>query len=232
MGADPSLVTAMRTALAEEGDAAKAPGMRAYMKSEMPYRGVATPEQKVIFRTVLREHPIADRITWQDTVLELWDGAGFREERYAALAVVAHPAYAGHLGPHALPLLDHLIVTGAWWDYVDTLATRTVGPLVRAHPAELVPVMLAWSRDDDMWRQRTSIIHQVGAKRAVDTDLLAACIEPSLGSKEFFLRKAIGWALRDHAWHDPSWVQRYVRAHEDRLSGLSRREALKNCGPG
>ncbi len=236
MTADAGLVAALRAGLAAGADPAKAPAMQAYMKSVMPYRGVASPGQKLIFAQVLAAHPMTDRRTWQDTVRELWDGAQFREERYGAIALLADRRYAAYRDPATIPLIDHLIVTGAWWDHVDGLATRTVGPLVRAYPAEGVPLMLRWAVDDDssanLWRRRTAIIHQVGGKAAVVTDLLVACIEPSLASKEFFLRKAIGWALRDLAWSRPEWVQAYVRSHEGELSGLSRREALKNCGPG
>jgi 3-methyladenine DNA glycosylase AlkD len=206
--------------------------MQAYMKSALPFRGVPRPGQKAIFAKLLSEHSLPDQVAWHDTVLELWDDAGFREERYAAIALLNHRAYAAYVDPSAMPLVDHLVVTGAWWDYVDVLAIRTVGPLVRAHPAELVPLMLRWSTDDDLWRRRTAILHQVGAKAATDRDLLVTCIAPSLPSKEFFLRKAIGWSLRDLAWHDPRWVQKYVRDHAAELSGLSAREALKNCGPG
>ena len=233
--ADPAvvaLVAAMRDGLAALADPTRAPAMQAYMKSDLPFRGVAGPAQRVLFTRVLRAHPLADPTSWADTVRQLWDAASYREERYAAIAVVADPAYARFLDPTVLPLLEHLVVTGAWWDHVDALATRTIGPLVRAYPAELVPVMVAWSREPDLWRRRTAILHQVGAKDATDTELLSVCLEPSLGSREFFLRKAIGWALRDLAWRDPGWVQTYVRAHADVLSGLSRREALKNCGPG
>ena len=91
-------------------------------------------------------------------------------------------------------------------------------------------VMLAWSTDDDMWKRRSAILCQIKAKDRTDLDLLYACIEPSLGSKEFFLRKAIGWALRQYAWTDPEEVRRYVARNKERLSGLSRREALKNIG--
>ena len=232
MSADPALVAAMRDGLAEIADPARAPAMQAYMKSGMPFRGVTSPAAKALFGRVLRAHPLTDPQCWQDTVRELWDRAGFREERYAAIALVADRAYARFRDPAIAPLLDHMVVTGAWWDYDDALATRTIGPLVRAYPAELVPLMLGWSADDDRWRRRTAIIHQVGAKEATDTELLARCLEPSLASTEFFLRKAIGWALRDLAWREPEWVQAYVRTHADVLSGLSQREALKNCGPG
>ena len=226
-----ALLAAVRDGLAGLADPVRAPAMQAYMKSDLPFRGVTSPAAKTLFGQVLRAHPLTDPVSWQDTVRELWDGARYREERYAATALVADRAYATFRDPSVLPLLDHLVVSGAWWDHVDALATRTVGPLVRAYQAELVPVMLTWARDGDLWRRRTAILHQVGAKDATDTGLLARCLEPSLASTEFFLRKAIGWALRDLAWRDAAWVQEYVRAHAQVLSGLSRREALKNCGP-
>jgi 3-methyladenine DNA glycosylase AlkD len=87
--------------------------------------------------------------------------------------------------------------------------------------------MLIWSTDRDMWKRRSAILCQIRKKAATDLDLLYACIAPSIGSKEFFLRKAIGWALRQYAWTDPREVVRYVKAHPE-LSGLSKREALKN----
>jgi len=92
--------------------------------------------------------------------------------------------------------------------------------------------MLAWSRSRNLWKRRSAILCQLSFKHETDLDLLYACMEPSLNSREFFLRKAIGWALRQYAWTDPGEVQRYVREHADRLSSLSRREALKNVGPG
>ena len=90
--------------------------------------------------------------------------------------------------------------------------------------------MRTWSKGADIWKRRSAILCQIKAKQATDLALLYACIEPSLDSKEFFLRKAIGWALREYAWTDASEVRKYVKAHEARLSGLSRREALKNIG--
>jgi 3-methyladenine DNA glycosylase AlkD len=92
----------------------------------------------------------------------------------------------------------------------------------------LKKAMLAWSQCDDLWKRRTAIICQLSFKKDTDLALLYACIQPALDSSEFFLRKAIGWALRQYAWTDPEEVIRYVREHEHRLSGLSRREALKN----
>ena len=127
-------------------------------------------------------------------------------------------------------MYEELIVTGAWWDYVDVLAKHRVGRLLRTYPGPMRRRMLAWSRSRDLWKRRTSILCQLDFKGDTDLALLYACIAPSLASREFFLRKAIGWALRQHAWTDPDAVRRYVRDHEAALSPLSRREALKNVG--
>jgi 3-methyladenine DNA glycosylase AlkD len=88
--------------------------------------------------------------------------------------------------------------------------------------------MLSWSKSTNLWKRRTSIICQLGFKEETDLELLYACIEPSLGTREFFLQKAIGWALRQYAWTDGAEIKRYVRSNRSRLSALSCREALKN----
>jgi 3-methyladenine DNA glycosylase AlkD len=126
-----------------------------------------------------------------------------------------------------MPMLEELIVTGAWWDYVDEVA-GVVGDLLRRYPKAIRPLMRRWSTDPSLWKRRVSIICQLAFKHETDLDLLYANIEPNLADRDFFIRKAIGWALRQYAWTDPDEVARYVRAHETGLSGLSRREALKN----
>ena len=127
-----------------------------------------------------------------------------------------------------MKMYEELIVTGAWWDYVDDIASHRVGPILRDHPASMRRKMLAWSKSKNMWKRRTAILCQLGFKAETDLDLLYACIEPSLESREFFLQKGIGWALRQYAWTDPAEIARYVRQNHVRLSALSRREALKN----
>jgi 3-methyladenine DNA glycosylase AlkD len=130
--------------------------------------------------------------------------------------------------PAAMPLYEEMIVTGAWWDFVDEIASRRVGPILQNYPGPMGKKMLSWSRSENFWKRRTSILCQLGFKRSTNLDLLYACIEPSLDSKEFFLRKAIGWALRQYAWTDPAEIRAYVRRNKERLSSLSQREALKN----
>ena len=113
-------------------------------------------------------------------------------------------------------------------DYVDVVAIHRVGPLLHSYPREMKKTLLAWAKCDDLWKRRSAIIAQVSFKKATDPGLLARLIEPSLQRKEFWLRKAIGWALRAYAWHEPRWVVRYVKDRENELSPLSVREALKN----
>ena len=137
--------------------------------------------------------------------------------------------FATYRTPDAIPMLEEMIATGAWWDHVDE-AAHLIGDMLRAHPNELRPLMRVWSTDESLWKRRVSIICQVSFKKETDLELLYANIEPNLGDRDFFIRKAIGWALRAYAWTDPKEVARYVSEHASRLSGLSRREALKNIG--
>ena len=224
-----ALAVAIRSALAEAANPERAPGMQAYMKSEMPYRGITSPEMRAITKRVFAVHPLSSCGEWRAAVLELWRGAHFREERYAAIELIAHRGHRDCRTPEVLPIYEELITTGAWWDYVDEVAHH-VADLLRKYPDEMRPVMRAWSTDKDLWKRRVSIICQISFKKDTDLDLLYANIEPNVAERNFFIRKAIGWALRAYAWTDPKEVARYVAANEARLSGLSRREALKNIG--
>lgn len=225
-----ALVAALRSALREVADPARAAGMRAYLKSDLPCLGVPMPVLRSAVRPVLDAHAVRDRTAYADAVLDLWRAPRWREERYAAIEVTGHRAYAVWQDPDALPLYDELVVTGAWWDLVDPVATGRVGPILRGHPDAVRPVVIAWSRDRDPWRRRTAILAQLTFKAATDPALLAAVIEPNLADGDFFIRKAIGWALRQYARTDPSWVRGFVARHDATLSALSRREALKHLG--
>jgi len=212
--------------MAAEADPQRAAGMQAYMKSTMPYYGLRLPQVRAICREVFDGSPMTCD-EWKRTIVALWRGARRREERYAAVYLLTLKRHQDCLAPGDMPMLEELVVTGAWWDHVDELA-MVIGDLLRKHPKQMRPLMRRWSADPDMWKRRVSIICQLRFKKDTDLDLLYANIEPNLGDKEFFIRKAIGWALRQYAWTDPEEVTRYVRSRESRLSGLSKREALKN----
>ena len=224
------LLPVLRRELARAGDPAVARGAQAYVKSAMPFHGISAVPFRAICRRVFGAHPLSTAAGWRRDVLAIWRGARFREERHAAIELTGDRRAAPFQTLEALPMYEEMIVTGAWWDFVDVLAKHRVGGLLRRFPGPMRRMMLAWSRSDDLWKRRTSILCQLDFKAETDLDLLYRCIEPSLASKEFFLRKAIGWALRQHAWTDPGEVRRYVRERGEALSPLSRREALKNVG--
>ncbi len=222
-----TLVTAVRTELAAAANPVKAPEMQRYMKSAMPFHGVPKPERQTITRRLFAEHPLPDRASLVAAAGKLWREAEFREERYVAIDLTGHRAHARWQDSSLLPLYEEMVVTGAWWDYVDEIASRRVGPILRAEPAVVGPLMRKWAVDADHWRRRTAIICQLAAKDEIDLELLTFAIEASIGESDFFLRKGIGWALRQHARQDPEWVKRFVDAHAG-LSPLSVREALKH----
>jgi 3-methyladenine DNA glycosylase AlkD len=224
------LLGKVRKALRLVADPAKAPTMQAYMKSQMRYHGVPTPLLRQVCKAAFSDLPFSSAALWRKQVLDLWRAARFREERYAALQLAGDKRAVAFQDLTAVGMYEELIVTGAWWDYVDDIASHRIGAILRHYPGPMRRRMLSWSRSDNLWKRRTAILCQLGFKDRTDTDLLYACIEPSLASKEFFLQKAIGWALRQHAWTDPAEVRRYVRLNQPRLSALSRREALKNIG--
>jgi 3-methyladenine DNA glycosylase AlkD len=227
---DEALLTTMRTALREAGDPRVAPGQQAYMKSVMPYYGITAPRLKLVLRPILASYAPADRAIWEATVRALWDGATHREERYAALAIARHRAARRWQDPRSLELYRHLVVTGAWWDLVDEVASHLVGAVLAGHREEVTPTMRAWARDGDLWVRRTAVLSQLGHKSGTDTGLLRDVVEANLEDRSFWLRKAIGWALREYARTDPEWVRAEVDALGDRLSGLSRREATRHLG--
>ncbi|NED94115.1 DNA alkylation repair protein [Phytoactinopolyspora alkaliphila] len=223
------MVTEIRAALRSAADASKAEPMRAYMKSDMPFLGVQKPHRALALRPVLRARLLGTREQWDAAIRELWDHAAFREERYAATDLAQVRAYAEWAtDPVSLQLYDHMIVTGAWWDHVDDVAIRLVGAVLRTHPCETSPVIRAWSRDADRWRRRTSVICQVRSGEDTDVDLLRECVLANIDDPDFFLRKGIGWALRQQAKIDPAWVRTFVSIHSGQLSALSRREAMRN----
>ncbi len=210
------LVDEISATLAEMADPAKAPDMQRYMKSQMPYLGVQKSRLTQVVRRMTKSAKL-DREERLAVASELWEQAEYREQRYAALAVLR----AGPLMPEDEPLLRHLITTGAWWDLVDETAIHLVGPL-----REELDIR-AWAVDDDIWIRRAAIICQVGKKgRTTDPALLADCIEANTDDRRFWITKAIGWALRDYAYTNPQWVREFVDSHD--LAPLSAREATKH----
>jgi len=197
------------------------------MKSAMPFAGVKVPEMRRIAKSLIAEHVFDTTTAWRAACAALWNAAERREERYIAIELLLARRYAAWRTFDIVPLAEHFIVTGAWWDYVDSIAPAVLGELLLAEPRRTVPLLRRWSADDDIWRRRSTLIAQLRLKKRTDEKLLFELIKPSLDSREFFLRKAIGWALREYSKTAPTAVARYVKREHARLSPLSRREAMK-----
>lgn len=202
--------------------------MSAYMRHQFSFLGVRSPAQKAVFRAALAAvGPPANDADVVAAVDALWARTE-RERRYVACRL------AGWFAAMASPdLLDHVarwITDDPWWDTCDPLARGCAGEVVRRHPAQR-STMDRWLEGDDLWLTRAAIIHMGGWKEAIDREwVFAACLARA-DHPDFFVRKAIGWILRDLAWVDPDAVIAFVGGPGARvLSGLSRREALKNVG--
>ncbi len=224
--AESQLITAIRDGLRAAADASRAPQMQAYMKSAMPYLGVPMPGVRHIVRDAVQACPPTSATVLRTAVEGLWDGADFREERYAATALLVTPSGRRLIEASFVRLYERLIVSGAWWDHTDELAHR-VGDLLRSDPDAVRPVVRAWQHSPDRWLRRASVICQLGFRESTDRTLLAEAIEATADDPDFFLRKAIGWALRDLARTDPQWVRGFLAAHPQ-LARLSVREASKH----
>jgi 3-methyladenine DNA glycosylase AlkD len=219
------LLEAVRSQLRDMADPERAAGAQAYMKSAIPSLGVRVPEVRRLAAGAVVRYPFDSAEQVRDTVLELWRTAGFREERYAAIDLTAGRLVATDL--QMLPVYEEIIRDGAWWDFADGVAGR-ICTLLQANRQEMTAVILGWSTDPDFWIRRASLTAQLKAKANTDPELLRRVIEVNLADPEFFIRKAIGWALREYAKTAPDWVAEFVARHQGSISPLSRREALKN----
>ena len=211
--------------LRAEGDEERARQMQAYMKTDMAFFGVGAAPRKSVARFLKQQHPPATREEYRSQVRDLW-AQPWREAKYLAIDVAR--AHRRFVSTDNLDLYEQLIREGAWWDFVDVIASHLVGRVALDDRTLVRPLLEDWIDDDDMWIRRTAILAQLNHKEHTDADLLFDfCLRRS-HETEFFIRKAIGWALRQYARVDPEAVRRFVRANSDRLAPLSIREATKH----
>lgn len=207
-------------------DPERAAAAQAYMKDIAPFLGVPTPERRALSRTVLQGTPRPDEADCTAIALRCWQ---LPEREYHYFAVDYLRRHVGRCSSGFLPVTRQLITTVSWWDTVDLLAAHVVGVLVAADP-KLTADMDAWIVDDDLWVARTALLHQLRYKEHTDTErLFAYCLRQS-GHPHFFIRKAIGWCLREYAKTDPDAVRDFLARERGRFAPLSVREALKNVG--
>ncbi len=214
---------ALDAAFRAAADPARAVAMVAYMRDQFAFLGLPAPEQRRSSAPVISALPAPTEADIAAFTARCWE-ADEREFQYAGCDYAIR-----HVGRCSAGFLAHargLITTKSWWDTVDALAARVVGPLVVRWP-ELVAVMDEWIDARDIWLARTALLHQLHRRAGTDADRLFRYCERRAGDREFFLRKAIGWALREYSKTDPVAVRRFVAARADVLSPLSVREARR-----
>ena len=203
---------------------ANAAPMAAYMKHRFPFLGVKAPERKVMEREIFAQHNTAKLPEIMPLLRRLYHQP---EREFHYLAVAWLQKRSKEFSAAAIADLRYFITTHSWWDTVDSLASHGLADWCQQFPERWHETALTMTQSDNLWLQRAAIIHQLFYKAQTDTDLLEMTIQPHIRSKEFFLQKAIGWALRQYAKTDADWVRDFAEAHP--LAPLSRREALKHA---
>lgn len=204
-------------------DPAKAGPMQAYMKTDQPFYGVQAGPRRRSFKTIVKRFKEMSRAEYEQVIFELWQG-NHREAMYQALEVAQH--FKAYRDPASWPIYERLVRSATNWDTLDEIAGHLISDLVRRH-RQFEARLIEWADDDNFWVRRAALLAQLKQKAETNTELLAQIILKLAPEKEFFIRKAIGWVLRDYSYTDPDWVRQFVEQHADKLSGLSQREALK-----
>jgi 3-methyladenine DNA glycosylase AlkD len=205
-------------------DVRLAAGMRAYMRGRFEYLGIQTPVRRAAITPLIKAFKPADAAGLRKAADGLWK---MREREYQYVAVDLLARYHAVLSLDDLPWLLGLVQSKSWWDSVDALL-KAVGPVVRRAGIKGKRAMDAAVKHDNFWVRRIAMLHQLGLRDEVDTARLFRYAELLAAEKELFIRKAIGWALRDYAWHDWRAVDRFLKTTQIELSGLTVREARKN----
>ena len=215
---------AAEAALAQLADAAKATGMRAYMRGKFVYLGVTTPQRRACVKVLIRGFAPVEAAALKIVARALWQMEQ-REYQYVAADLLDRHQAAFSL--EDLPWLLELAQSKSWWDTVDTFP-KLVGGIVLRSGAKGRRAMDQALKHESFWVRRIAMLHQLGMREKTDTARLFKYADKLAPEKEFFIRKAIGWALRDYAWHDWRAVEKYLSGAKERLSGLTVREASKN----
>lgn len=194
--------------------------MKAYMKNKFEFLGVKTPARRKLAKAFFKQH--TDSVIDWNFINEAWNNP-YRELQYTALDYLEIRKKL--LTPSDFSRLKKLAQTKSWWDTIDFL-DRLVGSIIAQFP-ETKEIILVWSRDEDIWLRRLAIDHQLLRKEETDTELLEKILVNNLGQTEFFINKAIGWALRDYSKTNPDWVRDFIERHRAEMATLSIREGSK-----
>lgn len=211
-------------ALKDHADPVRAPQMQAYAKTDQPFYGISAPVRKAIFKQAKKQHKQLNADDYRHVITQLWEGRS-REEMYLALEVAC--GYKNHHNDSHFTFYESLYPRAANWDTLDWIASSLISPLVLANPSR-ESHLKQWRQDSNMWIRRASLLAHLRHREATNTQLLAETIDMLKHEREFFIRKAIGWVLRQYAKTNPTWVLDFVKTRETQLSGLTKREALKH----
>ena len=215
-------VDALKDLYRAHADPIAAEPMKAYMRRQFDYLGIQMPKQRELQRKFFSLHGLPPLENLAAVLLELWHEPQ-REFQYAAQGLLGK--HENQLPAEFISTIETLITAKSWWDTVDPLATHTMGTHFRRFPQVRDQTLARWRQSEDFWLRRTCILFQNRYRAETDFDLLKAIICENLGSDEFFINKAIGWALREYTRVDPEGVRTFVA--ETPLKPLSAREALK-----
>jgi 3-methyladenine DNA glycosylase AlkD len=201
---------------------ANARAMSAYMKNHFPFYGIKSPERKTLSKALLQQLGLPNYEVYKCMLRE---GLKYDEREMHYFVLDLFLKYKKLWQAEDTELLEYILTHKCWWDSVDLIAVHYVGGFLQVYPELRNELIHRWNNSDHLWLQRSSIIFQNRYKSKTDRAFLALNILTHTSSKEFFLQKAIGWALREYAYHDPQWVRHFVAAHP--LAALSKREALR-----
>lgn len=211
--------------LSKLADAKKAVEMAAYMKTQMPFYGVQKPERLPIIRQIKKDFRPESQKSYEENVLALW-ALEHREAKYIAINYAE--SFPEFVTAKSMDLYERLIREGAWWDFVDAISSHLAGEAYLKERKELKGKIDTWSKDKNMWIRRASILVHLSHKDDTDCKQLFALCTRLSHEKEFFIQKAIGWALREYSKTNPEEVKRYLKANQHSLSPLSFREGAKH----
>jgi 3-methyladenine DNA glycosylase AlkD len=206
----------------KHADPEKAVPMKAYMRNQFDYLGIQSPQLAELNKGFIEKYGLPDLPDLEEILRDLWV-LPEREYQYAALGFLHR--MEKELPPDFIRVMEFLLVTKSWWDTVDSLAGGTIGFHFKHFPKVKEKYIARWRKSENIWLRRTTLLFQLGYKKDTDFPLLCDLIQENLGSKEFFINKAIGWSLRQYSRIDPDGVRSFVV--QTPLHPLSKREALK-----
>ena len=215
------------TRFSEIGDADRAKYQQSYMKTDMPFWGIRTPDTRKIVKDLIKDSSLESADDWKSLIDFIWTNASKREEWYASIEILNHTRFRKWVIPDHMDLVEKMVVEGAWWEIIDPIATHGVYQMLLNQPEETASIIRNWAQARNIWKRRTAILTQLLSKEKMDWNLQKEVMEYSLAEKEFFLQKAIGWVLRQYSRTGPKRVSDYVSENEDRLSALAKREGMK-----